>query len=63
MPVLYTVQVCFGMFMPTLVRTFLYVVPKSTNRVLDFFMWLVSRELHVTTTFCRWAFGVVALSD
>lgn len=41
------------MYMPTLLRNFLYNIPKSGNHLMDFLMWLVSRELHCTATFCR----------
>ncbi|KAI8468988.1 MAG: hypothetical protein J3K34DRAFT_522470 [Monoraphidium minutum] len=45
--------VCFGMFMPTLLYTFLYSFPASGNAIIDAGMYFVSRELHMTATFCR----------
>jgi hypothetical protein len=41
------------MFMPTLLYTFLYSFPASGNVFMDACMYFVSRELHMTTVFCR----------
>jgi hypothetical protein len=41
------------MFMPTLLRTFLYSFPSSGNLVMDFAMWMVARELHCAAAFSR----------
>jgi hypothetical protein len=45
------------MFMPTLLRTFLYSFPSSGNFVMDFAMWAVARELHCAAAFSRWGAG------
>ncbi|GBF97461.1 hypothetical protein Rsub_10384 [Raphidocelis subcapitata] len=45
--------VCFGMFMPPLLYNFLYARPCSGSLLQDLGMYLVSRELHMTATFCR----------
>lgn len=48
--------VCFAMYMPRLIRTFLYAKsPNSGNWLLDQALLLVAKELHCATTFCRYA--------
>lgn len=46
-------QVCFAMFMPDLIRNFLYTRHNSGCIVIDVIMALVSSELHCTRTFSR----------
>lgn len=41
------------MFMPNLLRNFLYTLPWTGYPMLDLIMWLVSREIHCAATFCR----------
>ncbi|KAI8467743.1 MAG: hypothetical protein J3K34DRAFT_523459 [Monoraphidium minutum] len=45
--------VCFAVYMPALLHSFLYSFPRSGNALMDVGMYLVSRELHMTATFCR----------
>ena len=55
--------VCVGMFMPDLLYNFLYARPRlfggtgsgCGSSLVDVGMWLFSRELHMTATFCRCA--------
>jgi pimeloyl-ACP methyl ester carboxylesterase len=45
--------VCFAMYMPTLLRSFLYRLPSSGAPIMDMLMWVVARELHCVAAFCR----------
>lgn len=46
--------VCFAMYMPRLIRTFLYAKsPESGNWLLDCALQMVAKELHCAATFCR----------
>ncbi|GBF97999.1 hypothetical protein Rsub_11110 [Raphidocelis subcapitata] len=45
--------VCFGMFMPKLLHSFLYSPFPAGGKLLDMGVYFVSRELHMTATFCR----------
>lgn len=46
--------VCFAMYMPRLIRTFLYAKsPNSGNWLLDQALLMVAKELHCAATFCR----------
>jgi hypothetical protein len=46
-------QVCFAMFMPTLLRNFLYQPPATGNALADFAMASAARELHVAASLSR----------
>lgn len=46
-------QVCFAMFMPNLLRNFLYARHNSGCWPLDFIMRLVASELHCCANFSR----------
>lgn len=45
--------VCFTMFMPNLLRNFLYESPRSGSFVGDFMMMSAARDLHVSATLSR----------
>lgn len=47
------VQVCFAMFMPNLLRNFLYARHKSGCWWLDLILRFVASELHCCTNFSR----------
>lgn len=47
------VQVCFAMFMPNLLRNFLYVRHNSGCWWLDLILRFVASELHCCTNFSR----------
>lgn len=46
-------QICFAMFMPNLLRNFLYESPNSGSWVGDFMMLSAARDLHVSATLSR----------
>eukprot|EP00879_Flechtneria_rotunda_P025127 GHRR01026686.1.p1 GENE.GHRR01026686.1~~GHRR01026686.1.p1 ORF type:complete len:484 (+),score=129.44 GHRR01026686.1:291-1742(+) len=45
--------VCFTMFMPNLLRNFLYESPKTGSMIGDFMMMSAARDLHVSATLSR----------
>ncbi|WIA11764.1 hypothetical protein OEZ85_011858 [Tetradesmus obliquus] len=45
--------VCFSMFMPNLLRNFLYESPGSGSRLGDFMMQCAARDVHVSATLSR----------
>jgi len=46
-------QVCFAMFMPNLLRNFLYESPRSGNALGDFMMMAAARDIHVAAALSR----------
>lgn len=45
--------ICFAMFMPNLLRNFLYESPRSGSWLGDFMMVSAARDLHVSATLSR----------
>jgi pimeloyl-ACP methyl ester carboxylesterase len=45
--------ICFTMFMPNLLRNFLYESPRSGSWLGDFMMVSAARDLHVSATLSR----------
>jgi pimeloyl-ACP methyl ester carboxylesterase len=45
--------ICFTMFMPNLLRNFLYESPRSGSLLGDFMMMSAARDLHVSATLSR----------
>eukprot|EP00775_Hariotina_reticulata_P006009 gene6009-6246_t len=46
-------EVCFAMFMPNLLKFFLYTAHNTSNRLVNFLMAVLSSEIHCARNFCR----------